>query len=115
VPRNDKLILVYSTFPSAEEAERAGGALVDRGLAACVNIIPAMTSIYNWKGQRHRDSECVMIIKTRRPLAERVVAEARKLHPYENPAFLVLPVEGGSTDFMRWIVEQTADAGSRRE
>jgi len=105
---NDKPVLIYSTFPSAEEAERIGGALVERGLAACVNIFPGMTAIYLWEGKRERGSEAAMLIKTRSSLASQVVAEARKLHPYTNPALLVLPVSGGSADFMRWIAEQTA-------
>jgi periplasmic divalent cation tolerance protein len=105
---NDKPVLVYSTFPSAAEAERIGGALVDRGLAACVNILPGMTSIYVWEGKRQRDTEAAMVIKTRASLADTAIAEARKLHPYANPAFVVLPIEGGSADFLRWIAEQTA-------
>ncbi len=107
---NDKPVLVYSTFPSAAEAERIGGDLVDRGLAACVNILPGMTAIYVWEGKRQRDSEAAMIIKTRASLADRAIAEARRLHPYSNPAFVVLPIEGGSADFLRWIGEQTAKA-----
>ena len=109
---NDKPVLIYSTFPSAEDAERVGGALVDCGLAACVNIFPGMTAIYVWEGKRQRESETAMIIKTRGSLASEVIAEARKLHPYTNPALLVLPVTGGSEDFMRWIAEQTAKPGS---
>jgi periplasmic divalent cation tolerance protein len=105
---NDKPVLIYSTFPSAAEAERVGGALVDRGLAACVNIYPGMTAIYVWEGKRQRETETAMIIKTRAALASQVVAEARKLHPYSNPALLILPIEGGSEDFLRWIAEQTA-------
>jgi periplasmic divalent cation tolerance protein len=105
---NDKPVLIYSTFPSAEEAERVGGALVDRGLAACVNILPGMTAIYVWQGKRERGSEAAMLIKTRSALADRVIGEARKMHPYTNPALLVLPVDGGSEDFLRWIAEQTA-------
>jgi periplasmic divalent cation tolerance protein len=105
---NDKPVLIYSTFPSAEEAERVGGALVDRGLAACVNIFPGMTAIYVWQGKRERGSEAAMLIKTRAALAARVIAEAKKMHPYTNPALLVLPVDGGSEDFLRWIAEQTA-------
>lgn len=104
---NDKPVLIYSTFPSAEEAERIGGVLVDQGLAACVNILPGMTAIYVWEGQRHRDSEAAMIIKTRASLAEAAIAEGRKLHAYSNPAFVVLPIEGGSADFLRWIETQT--------
>ena len=105
---NDKPVLIYSTFPSAAEAERVGGALVDQGLAACVNIFPGMTAIYVWEGKRQRESEAAMLVKTRAALASRVIAEARKLNPYSNPALLVLPVEGGSEDFLRWIAEQTA-------
>ena len=105
---NDKPVLIYSTFPSAAEAERIGGTLVDRGLAACVNIFDGMTSIYIWEGKRERGAEAAMLIKTRASLAERAITEARKLHSYSNPAFLVLPVSGGSQDFMRWIAEQTA-------
>jgi periplasmic divalent cation tolerance protein len=85
-----------------------GTDLVDTGLAACVNIIPGMTAIYIWQGQRQRDSECVMIAKTRAGLAERVIARARMLHPYTNPALLVLPIAAGSEDFLGWIAEQTA-------
>jgi periplasmic divalent cation tolerance protein len=106
--RDDKPVLIYSTFPSNAEAERIGGMLVDRGLAACVNILPSMTSLYIWEGKRQRDTEAAMIIKTRAALADTAVAEARKLHPYTNPAFVVLPIEGGSADFLRWIAEQTA-------
>jgi periplasmic divalent cation tolerance protein len=105
---NDKLVLVYCTFPSADEAERVGGMLVERGLAGCVNILPGMTAIYIWEGKRQRESEAVMVIKTRAALADQVVVETRKVHPYSNPALIVLPIEGGSQDFLTWIVEQTA-------
>jgi periplasmic divalent cation tolerance protein len=108
---NDKPVLIYSTFPSAAEAERIGGVLVDRGLVACVNIFPGMTAIYIWEGKRQRESEAAMIIKTRASLAAQVIAEGRKLHPYSNPAFLVLPIVDGSQAFLRWIGEQTAGAG----
>ncbi len=108
---NDKLVLIYATFPSAAEAERIGGQLVDAGLAACVNIFPGMTAIYVWEGKRQHDSEAAAIIKTRAELAEKAIAEARKLHPYTNPAFVVLPIAGGSQDFLRWIAEQTTRAG----
>jgi periplasmic divalent cation tolerance protein len=106
---NDKAVLIYSTFPSTAEAERVGGALVERGLAACVNIFPQMTAIYIWEGKRQRESEAAMLIKTRAELADRVVAEARKLHPHTNPALVVLPITGGSQDFLQWIAEQTGN------
>jgi periplasmic divalent cation tolerance protein len=112
VSENDKSVLVYSTFPSQAEAERVGGALVDCGLAACVNIFPSMTAIYIWEGKRQSESEAAMIIKTCAQLADAVVAETCKLHPYSNPALVVLPIVGGSAEFLRWIGEQTA--GSAR-
>ena len=100
-------VLVYSTCASQEEAERIGGDLVDRGLAACANILPAMTSIYVWDGKRHRETECVMILKTRSDLAEKVTEEVVRMASYANPAVLVLPVTGGSRDFLLWIEAQT--------
>lgn len=105
---DDKPVLIYSTFPSPAEAERVGGVLVDRGLAACVNIFPGMTAIYVWEGKRQREAETAMIIKTRAALADTVVAEVRTEHPYTNPALVILPIDGGSSDFLRWIAEQTA-------
>jgi periplasmic divalent cation tolerance protein len=66
------------------------------------------TSIYVWDGKRQRDTEAAMIIKTRARLADTAIAEARRLHPYSNPAFVTMPVDGGSDDFLRWIMEQTS-------
>jgi len=105
----DKPVFIYATFPSPESAEAVGGSLVEGRLAACVNIIPGMTAIYMWQGQRHRDAETVMIIKTRSALAGDVIAAVRTQHPYSNPALVVLPVEGGSRDFLRWIAAQTQE------
>jgi periplasmic divalent cation tolerance protein len=110
VQENDKPVLVYSTFPSVEAAEGVGRALVGGKLAACVNILPGMVSIYCWEGRIERGAEAVMIIKTRTSLAERVVAEVRARHAYENPALLVLPVLGGSDDFLTWIMAGTQAA-----
>ncbi len=107
---NDKPVLVYSTFPSAEAAEDVGRALVEGKLAACVNIVPGMVSVYRWEGRIERGAEAVMIIKTRTSLAERVVTEVRTRHAYANPALLVLPVLGGSDDFLAWIMAGTQGA-----
>ena len=106
---NDKAVLIYSTFPTQEAAERVGGHLVDARLAACVNILPGMISIYHWQGSRHRDDETVMIIKTRASLAERVIKETRERHGYTNPALLVIATEGGSGDYIEWLMTETAE------
>lgn len=105
---NDNPILVYATFPSLGEAERIGGRLVDDGLAACVNILPGMIALYVWKGQHQRDEECAMVIKSRAALADRIIQTVRDLHPYENPAIVVLDIAGGSPPFLDWIATQTA-------
>jgi len=110
VQENDKPVLIYSTFPSPEAAETAGRALVERRLAACVNILPGMVSIYRWEGAIARDSEAVMIIKTRASLAERVVAEVKALHTYANPALVVLPVVGGAEAYLAWLLGETRGA-----
>ena len=105
---NDKPVLVYSTFPSGEVAETMGRQLVEQRLAACVNILPGMTSIYRWEGEIARDSEVVMIIKTRASLAEAVMAAVKAEHPYTNPALLVIPVEAGGALYRDWLFEETA-------
>jgi len=113
VQENDKAVLIYATFPTLESAETVGTRLVDQGLAACVNIWQGMTSIYVWQGERHRDSEVVMVIKTRAAIADTAIAEAKRHHPYTNPAFLTLPVESGAPDFLKWIAEQTRQPAAR--
>lgn len=107
---NSKTVLVYTTFPSTEVAAAAGRSLVERRLAACVNIIPGMRSVYRWQGAIEEAAEVVMLVKTREALAEEVTAAVRTMHAYGNPAILVLPVVGGSADFLGWIVAETGPA-----
>jgi len=107
VQENDKPVLIYSTFPSVPVAESIGGRLVEQKLAACVNILPGMTSIYRWEGKIARDSEAVMIIKTRQSLADAVFAAVAAQHPYTNPALLVIPVENGAAAYLAWLLEET--------
>jgi periplasmic divalent cation tolerance protein len=104
----DRPVLIYTTLPSLDDAKRVGAALVAARLAACVNMFPGMISIYEWEGAREEASEVAMLIKTRRGLIDRVMAETTRLHPYDVPALLVLPTEGGSDDYCAWIVSETA-------
>ena len=105
--KHDAPVLVYTTFARLDDAKRVGDALVGARLAACVNIFPGMISIFEWKGAREVADEVAMIIKSRRSLAEAVMAETKRLHPYELPALLVLPSEGGSDEYCGWIASQT--------
>ena len=107
---DERPVLIYTTFPSIEDAKRVGDALVAARLAACVNMVPGMISIFEWKGAREEANEVAMIIKTRAALVERVIEETKRLHPYEIPALLVLPTEGGSEDYCAWIAGQTQAA-----
>jgi periplasmic divalent cation tolerance protein len=111
VQENDKPVLIYSTFPAAEAAEAVGRELVERRLAACVNILPGMTSIYRWEGAVARDSEVVMIIKTRETLAHGVGEVIKSRHTYSKPALVVLPIVGGSTDYLNWLIAETMRQG----
>lgn len=106
----DAPVLVYTTYPSLVEAEKAGRLIVEAGLAACVNIVPEMVSIFRWKGQVERGAEAIMLIKTRASLQERVAAAVRESHPFETPAILFLPTDGGDKAYVDWIKEETAGA-----
>jgi periplasmic divalent cation tolerance protein len=102
-----EFVIVYSTFPDETSARKAGEALVEAKLAACVNIHAPMTSIYEWQGKMETEKEVAVFIKTKRPLAQAVIDAARKLHPYTVPCFLILPVIGGHADYLMWLREQT--------
>lgn len=102
-----EFVFVYSTCPDLEAAHRIGDALVAEKLAACVNIYPPMTSIFEWEGKREAATEIAIFIKTRRTLVDAAIAAARPLHPYKVPCFLVLAIESGNLDYLAWAREQT--------
>ncbi|HLH90459.1 MAG TPA: divalent-cation tolerance protein CutA [Xanthobacteraceae bacterium] len=103
----ERAVFVYTTYPSAVEAEKAGRALIDRALAACVNILPGMVSLYRWQGAIERGEEVVMIIKTRASLAEPVRAAVKEMHSYTTPAILVIPLESVDADYLAWMMAGT--------
>jgi len=103
----ERVVFVYTTYPSIVEAETAGRALVERRLAACVNILPGMVSHYRWQGAIERGEETVMLIKTRAALADAVRAAVKAGHPYSTPAILVLPIESVDQTYLGWILAET--------
>ncbi|MEN3378510.1 MAG: periplasmic divalent cation tolerance protein [Hyphomicrobiales bacterium] len=111
----ERAVFVYTTYPSLVEAERIGRALLERRLAACVNILPGMISHYWWQGAIERGEEAVMIIKTRASLAEGVRAAVKEMHSYTTPAILVLPIEGGEPGYIDWLMRETKAPTSPRE
>ena len=102
----ERAVLVYTTWPSIVEAERAGRSIVERRLAACVNILPGMISHYWWEGKIERAEEAVMIVKTRASLAEPVRVMVKEIHSYTTPAIMVLPVESADAAYHQWIVNE---------
>ena len=103
-------IVVLSTCGSGDEAERIARGLVEAHLAACVNIVPGIRSIYRWQGAIEDSAECLLVIKTRRELFSRVAAELRRMHSYEVPEAIALPVVDGSEAYLAWIDHETAEA-----
>jgi periplasmic divalent cation tolerance protein len=106
----ERAVLVYTTWPSIVEAEKAGRAIVEKRLAACVNILPRMISHYWWQGKVERAEEAVMLVKTRASLAEAVRQEVKALHSYKTPAIMVLPAESVDADYYRWILAEAKAA-----
>jgi len=106
----ERAVLVYTTWPSIAEAEAAGRMIVERRLAACVNILPGMISHYWWQSKIERAEEAVMIVKTRAVLAEAVRAAVKELHSYATPAIVVLPIESLDAAYHQWIVEESGGA-----
>jgi periplasmic divalent cation tolerance protein len=96
-------LVVLSTVGKAEDAERIGRALVEGGLAACVNVLPAVTSIYRWKGRLEKDEERLLVIKTRADRFDALREALVALHPYEVPEVLALPVAGGHQPYLEWM------------
>src|SRR4051794_17270594 len=108
----ERAVFVYTTYPSLVEAERIGRALLERRLAACVNILPGMISHYWWQGAIERGEEVVMIIKTRGSLAEHVGTAVKEMHSYTTPAILVIPIESIDKGYLDWLMAET-DPGKK--
>ena len=100
----ESVVLIYTTFPSLSEAQKAARKLVEDNLAACVNIFPGMFSVYSWLGGVEEGNEAAMLIKTAAVRKDDVLTVVKQLHPDELPARLVLPVIGGGNDFLQWVV-----------
>ncbi len=98
-------IVALSTVGTSELAERIARTLVERHLAACVNVVPRVVSIYRWKGRVERDEELLLLIKTRTEALEALRQALLELHPYELPELVVLPIEAGHEPYLRWLDE----------
>jgi len=98
-------VLVLTTLGLDADAVGFARVLVEEHLAACVNVLPPMTSVYRWKGSVEQESERQVVIKTTRSRVDALAARLRKLHPYEVPEFLVIAVSDGSDAYLAWLGE----------
>ncbi|MFH1138463.1 MAG: divalent-cation tolerance protein CutA [Pseudomonadota bacterium] len=99
--------VVYITVPDLAEAERIGNLLLEKRLAACVNILEGMTSIYWWKGKMEQARETIVLAKTKSRLVDELSAFVGSTHPYDCPCVIAVPLIGGNPEFLKWIEDET--------
>ena len=112
---HDEICIALTTAGSADEAQKIARMLVERRLAACVNILPGVRSVYRWQGAVEETGEAMLVIKTSRGLADAVQAALREAQSYDLPEFLLLSVDGGGAEYMAWLrdgLEIRPDRGS---
>jgi periplasmic divalent cation tolerance protein len=103
-------VLVLTTFPADADAPAFARRLVELRLAACVNLLPIMESVYRWEGQIEQEQERQIVIKTTTVRVPALWEGVRDLHPYDIPEFVVLPIVDGNDAYLRWIGESTGKA-----
>lgn len=99
------VIVVFMTAANGEEAARLADMLVGSHLAACVQILPEIESVYRWQGKIERQSEVLLLAKTTRSKFEELEREVRALHSYETPEIIAVPVTAGSTPYLDWLAQ----------
>ncbi len=100
--------ITFVTCGKREEAERIAESLVSERLAACVNIVPGVTSVYVWEEKLCKESEWLLVIKSSEKRGEELQRRVRSLHSYSVPEIVTVPIESGSSDYLRWVKESTA-------
>ena len=104
---SENLCWVYMTAGSIEEAKNIGQKLVEQNLAACVNLLENMISIYKWEDKLEEGQEVVIIAKTRKTLMPKLIETVNSLHSYDCPCIVALPIIGGNHKFLDWLEEET--------
>lgn len=102
---DDDTLVVFITVPNLESARQIARVLVEKRLAACVNLLPGVTSIYFWEGAVREDSEVLLVCKTRRSRLAALQEEVRTMHPYQVPEIIALPVVAGLEEYLNWVRE----------
>jgi len=100
-------IIVLITVTSKDEAGRIGTALVNEHIAACVNILPQIRSLFFWDGKTQDENEMLMIVKSRLSQLDRIIARVKELHSYTMPEVIAIPIIGGSPEYLHWLKDST--------
>lgn len=106
---SEKVVVCLTTVSSEEEAERIARALLERRLAACVNVIPRARSFYRWKGEIQSDAELLLVIKTVESRTEELGCAVRELHSYDLPELVRLEVSGGDAEYLAWVALESVE------
>lgn len=101
-------VLVLTTLPADADAAEFARTLIEKRLAACVNLMPMMESVYRWEGNIERETERQVVIKTSRERVSALWERVRDVHPYDVPEFVVLPIVDGNDAYLKWIGESTS-------
>jgi periplasmic divalent cation tolerance protein len=104
----DKILLALSTFPDSETARNISNQLVTEKFAACANILPAVESIYRWKGKIESGNETVVFFKLSEDRQSAFQEKLRSLHPYEVPEIIFIPIGSGLPEYLGWVAETCA-------
>lgn len=103
----DSILLVYCTAPDLDTARALARTLVEERLAACVNLVPGLTSFYRWQGTVQEDAETLLLIKTAAARHRALQERLRALHPYELPEIIAVPVSAGLPAYLEWVATET--------
>lgn len=101
----DNTLVVFITAPNLEHAQQIARMLVEKQLAACVNLLSGVTSIYRWEGNVQEETEVLLICKTCRSRLAVLQEEVKAIHPYQAPEVIALPVVAGLDDYLKWVEE----------
>jgi periplasmic divalent cation tolerance protein len=101
-------IMILVTCPDVKTAKRIASSIIRKRLAACVNIITGVRSVYRWKGKVEETSEKLLLIKSRRRLLNKITQDVKQNHPYLVPEIVALPIMGGSREYLQWVAKETS-------
>jgi len=107
----ERVYIVFTTAPEAD-AERLARSLVESRLAACVNVVPGLKSLYWWKGNIEESGEYLLILKTAEKVLPDLIAKLREMHPYDLPEIIAVPVEAGLEEYLDWVRGEVRGGGS---